>query len=250
MRTRGWTIVTGVVAAGLIAGTQTASAETTSSVPKVGQCYNYTYAQSAGESLPTRHLSCTKKHTAVTYYVGKFSGAAAKSSSPTAKVVEAALAFACTRQLYSKLGPKVTLTRAFQAFTYFEPTAAQWKAGARFYVCDATLFREHPTEFQSIPANYLKVIRTSAGQKKYRWCMTSTFATVPCTSKHATKALTYVTLGKVSEAYPGDAVVVLRTEKACLKAVPRVSGHAWGGTFWRPPAAWWPIGARTATCFQ
>jgi hypothetical protein len=89
----------------------------------------------------------------------------AKSSSPTAKVVEAALAFACTRQLYSKLGLKVTLPRAFQAFTYFEPTG-----------------RPHPTEFQSIPANYLKVIKTSAGQKKYRWCMTSTFATVTCTS--------------------------------------------------------------------
>jgi Septum formation len=252
MGTRLKTVVLGIAGLGIAcAGVPAASAADVSAVPRLGQCYNYSFAKgTAASSSPTPAVSCTKHHTAQTYYVGKFTGAAKASSGPKSGQVLLAVGYACDRELYAKLGAKVALTRAFLAAFWFVPTAAQWKAGARFFRCDAALYRDNPKQIQAIPAGFTKALKTKAGLKRYAWCFTTTYATVPCTAKHATKALTYVTLGRVSAKYPGDNAIASRTNSMCTKAVDKISKKSWVGVYWRPNSAGWRFGIRTATCFQ
>jgi hypothetical protein len=258
MRLRLRTLVISVAAAGAIctglpaatASAASTSVASTSVVPRVGQCYKYTWDQSAAYSSPTAAISCNKPHTAVTYFVNEVTGPAKASKSPTANAVVTYIYQSCIRHLESRLGTKVGLTRAFLGVISYEPTAAQWKAGSRFYRCDATNYREHPTEFLSIPSSYLKALKTTTGRTKYAWCLTTGLVTVPCSVKHATKALAVVTLATASAKYPGSSAVLKKTESMCAAAVKKLH-RTWSGVYWHPgSSAAWAAGYRTATCFQ
>jgi len=248
MRIRGWAAGLGLVlaASGVFTSPSASAAVAT---PRVGQCYNYTFAQAnTASASPTVAVSCFARHTAVTFYVGTVSGSAARSSTPTAIAVVLQVAQVCNLRLSSSLGSTVRLTRAFPANQVFVPTAAQWSAGARFYRCDADLASSN-TSLAAIPSNFIPVIKTSTGVSRYRWCLTTRAATTSCAATHYYSAITWVSLGTATAPYPGAAVTTRRAESLCVGAISRLVKRrfAWYSVW--PSSVNWAYGLRSATCF-
>lgn len=211
--------------------------------PKVGACYAYTWKALNGDHGPTKTVSCSKPHTAVTYYVGTFTGAAATSPTPLNPAAVADSGSGCWAAFVRKVGVKAAaLTRVRMA--YFVPTQAQWDAGARWYRCDATLAKSG-TKVAPIPKNFLRSAKKAAGISAYRRCLTVQGKLVACTSGKAHfVARANATLGSASSPYPGDGVVYLSSMQRCSRAL----GKAFKYATW-PLADGWALGQRQATCY-
>ena len=248
MGVRGWAAGLGVLLAASVVVTPP-NANAVVAAPRVGQCYNYTFAQAnTASASPTAAVSCSARHTAVTFYVGTVSGSTARSSTPTAAAVLLQVARVCNLRLSSSLGSTVRLTRAFPANQVFVPTVAQWSAGARFYRCDADLVSSN-TSLAAIPSNFISVIKTSTGVSRYRWCLTARAATTSCTATHYYSAITWVSLVTATAPYPGAAVTARRAASLCAAAVSRLVNRRFAWYSLWPLSGNWAYGLRSATCF-
>jgi hypothetical protein len=236
-------IVTTIVltAALLPAASAPATAATKPPPPKVGACYNYTNKQSAAASSPTRAVSCAGRHTAVTYFVGTVTGTPARSTSPTSAAVVAQEGRACQLRWVSLMGARIGMSRA--NFTYFTPTVAQWKAGARWFRCDGVA--NALNALVTIPANFLTFARSAAGITAYKRCLTSTHLVTACSATHALMVKTYVVLGTATARFPGASALLTRTSTLCDAASP-TPAVVWV-TY--PLAVGWAAGARTGDCY-
>jgi hypothetical protein len=192
-------------------------------------------------SSPTSPVSCTRRHTAVTFYVGTVTGAAAASASPIAVAVATQQGRGCVSKFRALESQRIYLSRA--ELIFYTPTAAQWQAGARWFRCDATLFTLNA--LANIPTNFLTVTRTIAGINAYRRCLTSTHALTSCALRHTHVARTYVTLAASTAAYPGPSATRSRSLTLCRRAL----GKAKVSYTTFPLVDGWSYGERTATCF-
>jgi hypothetical protein len=219
------------------------SAHAATTAPKKGTCYTYSIKGLDAAHGPTRTVPCAKAHTAVTYYVGTVSGAAAASASPLDPSVVLASGRGCRAALVRRIGEKsAALTRV--TYGFFVPTQAQWTAGARWYRCDAVLVKSSAS-LQTIPKNFLRVASRSAGIEAYRRCLTKGGSTVVCSaSKARFVARKFVTLGSPASAYPGDLAVAQESFIRCKKALGTPARYA----TW-PLADLWAFGQRTSTCY-
>lgn len=241
MMLRGIVTTVLLTAALLPAASAPATAVTKPPPPKVGACYSYTFAQAAASSSPTRPVSCAGRHTAVTYFVGTVTGTPARSKSPTAAAVVAQEARACQLHWVSLMGAKVVMTRA--SYSFFTPTAAQWKAGARWFRCDGVL--RTANTYVSIPKNFLAFGRTSAGVTAYLRCLNAAQVIVACSTTHTLKVKTYVVLGTATARYPGTTATLNRALALCTKALPTLTVEFVN----YPLADSWAAGARTSPCY-
>lgn len=219
------------------------AAEAATTPPKTGACYAYSVKALDAASGPTRTVSCSRTHTAVTYFVGTVTGPASAATSHVDPAVVLATGSGCRAALVRKIGVKAaSLTRI--TFGYFVPTQAQWAAGARWYRCDAVLAKSS-SALGRIPKNFLRAVKTSAGIATYRRCLTKTGKIIACTSRKAYfSARKYATLGSASAAYPGDTGVADKSFSLCTRALGRAPKYA----TW-PLADGWSIGQRQATCY-
>lgn len=211
--------------------------------PKVGACYTYSWKALDAASGPTKTVSCSKSHTAVTYYVGTFTGAAAASTTPVSSATVADSGSGCWAALVRKVGVKAAaLTRVKMGF--FVPTQAQWTAGARWYRCDAVLAKTS-SALAPIPKNFLRSVKKASGISAYRKCLTTRGKLVACTSGKARYvARKYATLGSLSAPYPGNSGVAGTSMALCSRAL----GKAFKYATW-PLADNWSLGQRQATCY-
>lgn len=211
--------------------------------PKKGACYAYSIKGLDAAYGPKRTVSCSEKHTAVTYYVGTVTGAAASSASPLDPAVVLASGSGCRAAIVRKVGVKATsLTRL--TYGFFVPTPAQWAAGARWYRCDAVLAKSS-SALASIPKNFLRAVATTKGISTYRRCLTKGGKVIACTSSKAYfVARKFVTLASASAAYPGDAEVASSSFARCNRALGKTARYA----TW-PLADLWAFGQRTSTCY-
>ena len=219
--------------------------------PKVGQCWNYTWAQGFAASSPTPAVSCSRLHRAVTYYVGTITGAAARAADPaTDPGVSALISRGCRIQQAKVLGPGVMLTLAWRGISLFVPSPAEWAAGARFYRCDIML-RTTDTSIGYIPSNFIALLHTKAGIEKFRWCATKTFASTPCSAKnHYYRSVVTVSLGLTTTPFPGTAKAFSRAKSLCATAVRKALGTTKKiNAQWVPDATGWSQGTRSAACF-
>lgn len=219
------------------------AAQAAPSAPKVGACYAYSWKALDAASGPTKTVSCSKSHTAVTYYVGTFTGAAAAGTTPVNPAAVADSGSGCWAALVRKIGVKAAaLTRVKMG--YFVPTQAQWTAGARWYRCDAVLAKSS-SKLAPIPKNFLRSAKKASGISAYRRCLTAKGALVTCTSGKARYvARKYATLGSLSAPYPGNSGVSGTSMALCSRAL----GKAFKYATW-PLADGWGLGQRQATCY-
>lgn len=249
----GAALLVGAAPAPSSAATATSAAPTTlapsavAGVPKVGQCYRYTVKQSGASASPTAPVACSAPHTAWTYFVGAFTGRAARIASPTSLQLDRPAMAACYAKRVAVFGSAVHLTRI--RFAWFVPTPAQWAKGARFFRCDAVA-EVGASSYELLPQRLPSVLASSAGRERLRACArTATGVRVPCTLSHDARAVAWLTLAPSSAPYPGPAAIEPLVRSRCtaaLAALPGAPALAWYS--W-PMAASWSAGHHVATCF-
>ena len=216
-------------------------------VPKVGQCYRYTVKQSGASASPTAPVACTAPHTAWTYFVGAFTGRAARITTPTSRLLDRPAMAACYAKRVAVFGTAVHLTRI--RFAWFVPTPAQWARGARFFRCDAVA-EVGASSYELLPPRLPSVLASPAGRERFRACArTATGVRVPCTLPHDALAVAWLTLAPSAAPYPGPAAIEPLVRSRCtaaLAAMPGTPALAWYS--W-PMAASWSAGHHVATCF-
>ena len=98
--------------------------------PLVGNCYNYTASDVAGDGSTKGPVKCTATHTAETYRVGVWKEVKGPFE------LENNETWAVANKLCQ---PFKGQSRFFNYWAYYLPTQAQWNAGQRWIRCDAMI---------------------------------------------------------------------------------------------------------------
>lgn len=229
------------------ASTSTATSSALAGVPRAGQCYRYSVAQSQASASPTAPVACSAPHTAWTFFVGRFSGRAARITTPLSPALDRPAMAACYARREAVLGTAVHLTRV--RFAWFLPTPAQWSRGARWFRCDAVAV-VGTSSYGLLPPRLPSVVADPVARESLRACArTANGAVVPCTLRHDAKAVAWVRLGSATTVFPGPARILPLVTARCtaaLAALPGAPALAW--STW-PVASSWSAGHRVATCY-
>ena len=216
-------------------------------VPKAGQCYRYSVRQAAASSSPTAPVACTAPHTAWTYYVGTFTGRAARVTSPTSLTLDRPAMAACYAKRAAVFGGAVHLTRL--QFAWFLPTPAQWARGARFFRCDAVAELGRAS-YALLPPRLPSVLATPAGLESLRACArAATGVRVPCTLSHDARAVSWLRLASPTTPYPGPAAIEALVRSRCTAALAALPGAPTLAWYTWPMAGSWSAGHRVVTCY-
>ena len=181
-------------------------------------------------------------HTAVTYYVGVVPRSLAGAASPGTRALLLYESRICDAGWFAQETRRVVLTRGGD-FS-FTPSAAQWRAGARWFRCDAVLHLTD-TSLAPIPANFLAVARTAVGMALYRACLLYSGAVVACSGSHYYQAVSFTWLTRGVTQFPGTAAVMKTTLAFCEKAQP--VGAGWYYVY--PTALGWAHGNMSGVCY-
>ena len=216
-------------------------------VPKAGQCYRYTVKQSGASASPTAPVACSAPHTAWTYFVGAFTGRAARITTPTSRLLDRPAMAACYAKRVAVFGSAVHLTRI--RFAWFVPTPAQWARGARFFRCDAVA-EVGASSYELLPQRLPSVLASPAGRERFLACArTATGVRVPCTLPHDARAVAWLTLAPAAAPYPGPAAIEPLVRSRCTAALAALPGAPVLAWYSWPMAASWSAGHHAATCF-
>lgn len=102
--------------------------------PPVGACYRLGYADALAPTSARPPVPCSRTHTAVTFYVGRYS----RSLPVDGPAVHALEATACPRRFATFVGGTVEARRLSMLRTiWFTPTVAQAAKGAHWFRCVA-----------------------------------------------------------------------------------------------------------------
>ncbi len=221
--------------------------------PPLEACRNLTVADIGFATNSSAIVPCTSSHTAQTFAVGQLP--ASTGSSYDDKRHASFVYTTCTKAFRDFLGADESLAMRVQlSWAWFRPSARGWKNGARWYRCDlvggptgATMLRALPMTAKDMFANALPDawLTCALGNGVTRG------ARIPCSEKHAWRAVTTVKVGQPTDPYPGDHLVQVRSRDYCQASV--------GGYLHYPPdfdfgytwfhADQWAVGNRRTICW-
>ncbi|KRF10900.1 septum formation family protein [Nocardioides sp. Soil796] len=218
--------------------------------PVVGSCYSMSRTQSVSTTNTRKPVSdCYEKHNTLTYHVGLFK--AGTTSSDYAVVTKQ-----CKKHLPEATGlSKGRLLGSVLDWIWFEPTTAQWSAGARWFRCD--LVAESGDKLKLLPETSRTTDLFADGlEDPYARCIRRG----PDTNDDGEDDAIYVTCDKPhgyrwagwfeapvgkSAKYPTDA----QFEKFANANCGRIAGtDSWWVTW--PLEAWWRDGERRLSCYK
>jgi Septum formation len=156
-----------------------------SGAPALGTCYQMTRSAARAVSNDDSGVSCSAPHTSMTYHVGHF----------PADMVDGDTQVAfrgCTGNLPKGVGlTSKEVQSSILTWIWFEPTTAEWSAGARWYRCDVIAQQGNgalkplpsgpPYFANGVPDDYFRCIRERGGvgvpvtcdrSHGYRWAGT------------------------------------------------------------------------------
>lgn len=197
-----------------------------SGTPSVGQCRALTDAVVPKASDSTPAIDCSQKHTAQTYYVGRFNGS--KEDNTYAGEV-------CSEHLAAGLGlsQKQVVLTAYQVL-FFAPTSAQWSAGQRWFRCDVALLAG--THVLPLPTD----LTPNPLPDSLAACLDQKGETTPCDQTHVLRASgTYTLTGPT---LPSRAKAQAQGRAQC----PQGSAYF----TWPNEAAEYKAGLRTGVCWS
>ena len=171
--------------------------------PKVGDCYDLTYKESLKGTSTVDPVPCKKKHTSVTFYVGKFDPIVdGHLLAVDSDEVQAQIGKACPSKVGDWVGGSLDARRLsrFKA-TWFSPTLAASESGADWFRCDLVAKRGDQS-FETITGTE-GVLDDPAALDTYGTCSTTdpgdgtkTFETVACAEPHSWRAVSVVDIDK------------------------------------------------------
>jgi hypothetical protein len=199
-------------------------------------------------------VACTKPHTAETYAVGDLPDDYDDVEYDDEGL--GAWAYRTCSQAFKKfLGADDSLVmRTVVSWAWFRPSEDAWKDGARWYRCDVIGGGEQSREYVELPTSAKGLL---LGRPKDTWMVCAVGETVagsvkvPCTEKHNWRAVTTITLGEKTTAYPGDRLSEVKTRDFCSKSVGAWLNYpvdyGFGYTWFHK--AEWDAGNRRSVCW-
>jgi hypothetical protein len=219
----------------------------------LGACRDLKAADLGRPTNTSAVVPCSRRHTAQTFAVGTLP--AGTGSAYDDKRHGSWVFATCSRAFRDFLGVDESLALRVQlSWAWFRPSARGWKNGARWYRCDLVGGPTGATELRDLPTT-ARGLFASARPDAWMTCALGAGVTrgarIPCSQKHAWRAVTTVKVGQPGDAYPGDRVVQVRSREFCQASV--------GGWLHYPPDfdfgfTWfhddqWAVGNRRAICW-
>lgn len=190
--------------------------------PELGACRVLEPKDVAQRANSSAVVACTAAHTSETYAVGdlpkKYDDADYDDKSLGAWAYRT-----CSDGFKDFLGADDSLVmRTVVSWAWFRPTHAAWDDGARWYRCDVVGGGEQSRKYVELPETAKGLL---LGRPKDTWMVCADGNTVsgsvklPCTEPHNWRAVTTISLGNASAAYPGDRISEVKTRDFCSKSV-------------------------------
>jgi hypothetical protein len=228
--------------AGLLATAATADAGAGNGRPTVGECRTITASQAAAKTDPTPPAPCSQAHDDRVIAVEKLPTGVTWDQLSDSQTLKTGIK-ACTPAFRAALGldDKVRDRSAYD-FVFFQPTADQIAAGARWLRCDLVL--RHGTTLADLPTDTTPALTGLPLPRKVNRCLVGTDHLVtPCSGRHGYRATGSFTVA--GKAFPGRPALVRAGRASCPS---RVDSRAYLFT-WRPKLIWNLIHDHTVVCF-
>ncbi|WP_201931577.1 septum formation family protein [Nocardioides donggukensis] len=222
--------------------------------PELGACRMLTPEDVAAPSNATRTVDCEDEHTAETYAVGTLPDKFADSDYRDAALGKFAYK-TCGKGFEKFLGGDESLVmRTVLSWAWFRPSENAWAEGARWYRCDVVGGGEQSMEYSTLPTTAKGLL---LGRPADRWMVCAQGPSVagsvkvPCSQKHAWRAVTTIKVGLDTDDYPGDRLVEVRTNEFCSDSVGAWMNYPvnydYAYTWFRE--AEWEAGNRRSVCW-
>lgn len=210
--------------------------------PKVGQCRTTTFAQGYGLNDTHRPVPCSKPHRLKTFAVAslpKGINALKASENTWGRQADAK----CTRPFWKALGSSFSIRdQSAYTWSFFIPTRAQIRHGARWIRCDLSLQVTPPganSEWALLPNVAFPMIGSRPLTDSIRKCLsdsTHRYITT-CSKPHAARADQTFVMN--SSAFPSGAAIQAAANTHCP-----------GKRFTTSYPFEWKLGDHTVTCYS
>lgn len=220
--------------------------------PRAGLCRMLTPHDVAQPSNDSPPVACSEPHDVETFAVGTLPSRFTSVDDPA---IDTWAYATCGRAFPAYLGTdESTAMRSLLTWIWFRPSAAAWKAGARWYRCDVLGGSAAQTSYVDLPTTTKRLLR-GRGDDQWMACVkgrsVDSGTTVPCTAKHDWRAVTTIKLGEAGQSYPGDAAVKSKTRSYCSDSVDAWLGYPpdfdYGYTWFGKRE--WQAGNRRSVCW-
>jgi hypothetical protein len=218
--------------------------------PATGSCYRLGYAEALAPTTTRKPVPCTGRHTAVTFFVGRYAGKLAVDGGQVHRLESTV----CPRRFAAYVGGSLETRRLSLLRTvWFTPTVKQAGRGAHWFQCVAIALQGQQ-RLALLTGPVQGVLNQQAGRDHYALCGTaqpgtSGFQQRICALPHSWKALRTVVLP--AGPYPGVDQVRTAGQTPC-----RDAGHAvasdpldYQWSYEWPTAAQWRAGQTWGTCW-
>ena len=226
--------------------------------PRAG-CYRFGFDAALAPTTDVRPVPCTRRHTSVTYAVGRLDTVVdGHLLAVDSRRVQAQPARACPRLLRSFLdGTPEQLRLSMLRPVWFTPTVEESDAGADWFRCDVIALAG-PDRLEWLDGSLRGVLGRPAGTR-YAMCGTAEpgrpdFERVTCGRRHSWRAVRTVSLADRAGArgsYPGVATVRAAGQRTCKDVGQRASSDrlnfSWGYEW--PSARQWSGGQTYGLCW-
>lgn len=191
--------------------------------------------RAAAYSDTSKPISCSKRHSAVTFAVPNASTSLVGMSQDDLSTTGAT---ACTKPFLRMLGrTAVRREESAYSFVFFQPTAAQIQAGARWFRCDLVL--EAGKKELTLPDRLPHPLLPRRADDRTERCLTGTHRPTSCSRRHAYRPIAAARFKPSPYPSPDDVV------QAGARVCPRRGDayYTWG------PASRWAAGDRVLVCY-
>ncbi|HEU5038496.1 MAG TPA: septum formation family protein [Nocardioides sp.] len=224
-------------------------------VPAVKSCYALSYDAAVAPTASGSAVSCSRKHTAVTYAVGPLDTLVdGHLLAVDSARVQQQVATACPARFGDFVGGSVEDRRlSMLRPVWFTPTVEESDAGASWFRCDVVALATDG-ELAPLSGPMADVLSSEEGRDRYGMCGTASpgtakFSRVICSAEHSWRAIAVVPLG--DGPYPGKEKVRAAGQSPCQDAgaevAPDTLEYQWGYEW--PTAEQWKAGQTFGRCW-
>lgn len=217
-------------------------------VPRVGQCYDTPDAVLPDPHDPTSPRTCARPHTLETYAVPHADG-------PLDRQTLDALNRRCTQEARRFLGGGDFAPTAVSVY-YFTPTEAQQADGQHWVRCDAGVVGDTAVNTARHVTGSLENAFAHGVPRAYRRCLgarpdpTADQPLVSCTQPHAAEQMPAdVALGGPDKPYPGRQRLAALANARCSAVVSTALPKAGRSVVIVPTPQMWTAGTTSAQCW-
>ncbi|MDQ4085187.1 MAG: septum formation family protein [Actinomycetota bacterium] len=201
-------------------------------------------------------VPCARRHTVVTFHVGRVPAGARDALSAADAAVEVAADRKCSRRFRDYAGGTYADRRlSMLTPTYFLPSGEQWTLGARWVRCDAYAYAT-PTRLADLPRSLEDAFERDRVSDRLTRCSpvspsAADFRHVACEEPHRWRAVATENVGNRDERYPGRGTVQDRARNRCEEPVREYLGtqESFSYGFEVPQRDAWSEGDRVALCW-